>query len=689
MILSKPILNNISAFDKSDDKVFTFNVVGGSQVVKNKLTIRDNITNNVVYSRTINSFSFIHTLPANSGLTNGRQYNAFINTYDINNNESEDSNVIQFYAYTTPTLNISNIPSDNIIDTFTYQFDLSYNQIEGELLNELYFELYSNDNILIDRSPKLFSSNLPPVYLYYTVNNLEDNKSYYAKIKATTINNTYIESQNYNFNVEYNKDETSILFSVENDYKYGGIRIESNIEAPNASKSETSFYEGSKLNVGGYDDFVSWSLTSLPNTDTITVDIWCTYLRIGRLCEIISKSGDKITVDIQRFQYTENSVIKYGDKLLLKIIDENGVLKVNKTSDFIDLQNNNSNMFVRLQSSNGNWAILIDNITYENNEIEWNETSNLEYNYLTNLLYEGETLNDYIPETEISTNFKISDIFKFTLYNGRYDYVNISNKVLAIPSGYAKPNKSTDWDNNTMIMCDFNNNINGGNVQYIFNEIDSIILKRRKVGTLNWTTIGNIKIDEPNKLNINILDTFIPNNTDLEYILQILSSDGRLGNGVISSVTSCFRKLFISDIDENFNIYSAVNMPLTKVRDVQIYSPLGQQYPITVSNSITNYISSNLSGSILGSMDETGIFDKNEVFELSNKFVDFLSNGKTKVIKDWYGRIFLCDILGGFSVTPNMLNGMINFQFNFIEKGNWENENDLEALNLIKKDSRV
>ena len=42
MALTKPILNNVAAFDASNSQAFTFNVVGGSQVVGNTLTIKDN-----------------------------------------------------------------------------------------------------------------------------------------------------------------------------------------------------------------------------------------------------------------------------------------------------------------------------------------------------------------------------------------------------------------------------------------------------------------------------------------------------------------------------------------------------------------------------------------------------------------------------------------------------------------------
>ena len=64
MALTKPILNNVAAFDASNSQAFTFNVVGGSQVVGNTLTIKDNTTLNTVYNNTQTSFKLQHIVPA-------------------------------------------------------------------------------------------------------------------------------------------------------------------------------------------------------------------------------------------------------------------------------------------------------------------------------------------------------------------------------------------------------------------------------------------------------------------------------------------------------------------------------------------------------------------------------------------------------------------------------------------------
>src|SRR5574344_445993 len=103
MSMTKPIALSKNAFDSTQDEIFYFSASGGNQVVKNKLTIRNNATNVVVYTNTVETFQFQQAVPSNT-LTNGTYYNFYFNTYDVNNNESENSNVISFYCYTQPTV---------------------------------------------------------------------------------------------------------------------------------------------------------------------------------------------------------------------------------------------------------------------------------------------------------------------------------------------------------------------------------------------------------------------------------------------------------------------------------------------------------------------------------------------------------------------------------------------------------
>ena len=105
MALTTPILYSVSAFDAQNSFIFQFASIGGSQVVANTLTIKDNATLTTVYSATQTTFKFEHILPANT-LTNGTYYQATLTTKDAQGNISNASAPIQFYCYSQPTFEI-------------------------------------------------------------------------------------------------------------------------------------------------------------------------------------------------------------------------------------------------------------------------------------------------------------------------------------------------------------------------------------------------------------------------------------------------------------------------------------------------------------------------------------------------------------------------------------------------------
>ena len=158
MALTTPILYTVNAFDATQAQSFDFNVIGGSQVVANTLTIKDNATLTTIYSQTQTTFKFTHTLPANT-LTNGTYYQATLTTKDAQGNISNASAPIQFYCYSQPMFEISNMPASNVITNNSFAFTVTYNQAQGEILNAYVFNLYSASGALISTSNTMYNTN--------------------------------------------------------------------------------------------------------------------------------------------------------------------------------------------------------------------------------------------------------------------------------------------------------------------------------------------------------------------------------------------------------------------------------------------------------------------------------------------------------------------------------------------------
>ena len=202
MALVKPIAQGISAFDATQDKTFIFTSSGGSQVVANRLTIRLQSDNSVVYQNKIETYRFEQTVPANT-LTNNNYYNFYFNTYDVEGNESEPSDAIQFYCFSEPTLTFTNIPSSGVIENSGYSFDVTYNQTEGELLDSLIFYLYDNFDNLIAESEPYYGGSDVPVSFSHSFNGFDNNVSYKIEVIVTSLNGMIVSTGKHIFTARY------------------------------------------------------------------------------------------------------------------------------------------------------------------------------------------------------------------------------------------------------------------------------------------------------------------------------------------------------------------------------------------------------------------------------------------------------------------------------------------------------
>lgn len=229
MALTKPILNNVAAFDASNSQIFTFNVVGGSQVTGNTLTIKDNSTLEQVYRATQTSFKLQHVVPAGT-LTNGKYYQAYLVTIDAQGNTSAQSNTIQFNCYAQPVFRFTNVSEHAVVNNATFEFQAQYNQTQGEILNEYTFNLYDTAGILISTSGKKYNTNSTlPFNISYTFSGLGDNTAYTIEVVGRTSGGTNITTGRVDFSVRYSTPQLYSPLYLTNNCQGGYITIETGI----------------------------------------------------------------------------------------------------------------------------------------------------------------------------------------------------------------------------------------------------------------------------------------------------------------------------------------------------------------------------------------------------------------------------------------------------------------------------
>ena len=230
MPLVRPTLIQTPAFDATQEHTFTFVVQGtSSQIVSNKLTIRNQETNDIVYQESQETFRYEHIVNAGE-LTNNTYYNATVTITDASGEESPESIPIQFWCYTTPTVEFTNLPVNNLVQNATYTFEFTYNQAEGEAINSYIMNLYNDEDVLISSSGILYATDgTPPFNGSYTFTGFENATAYSIELQATTINNTIVSTDRIDITVQYTRPDLFTLVELTNNCDEGYISIRSNI----------------------------------------------------------------------------------------------------------------------------------------------------------------------------------------------------------------------------------------------------------------------------------------------------------------------------------------------------------------------------------------------------------------------------------------------------------------------------
>lgn len=280
MSLTTPILNSVPAWDVSMGQLFTFNVIGGDQVVGSTLYIKNNATGIVEYTQDTVSYQYQIQVPANpSNLVNGTYYSAYIVTKNNSNQISQPSNFIQFYCYTTPTFNI-NIAQGAVITNSAVNTTLSYTQIENEPLNDYTFFLYNSSRSQISSSGMQYTDNDTGTFTTnYSFLGLTDGDSYFIRVEGHTVEGTVLDTGYIRFTVQYSQPQSYNILSLKNNCKEGYIDYYSNAFSIvgigyNAVLSDDML----KLN-GNIDSYAIWD-DGVRITDNFALSLWFTNLKL-------------------------------------------------------------------------------------------------------------------------------------------------------------------------------------------------------------------------------------------------------------------------------------------------------------------------------------------------------------------------------------------------------------------------
>lgn len=293
----------------------------------------------------------------------------------------------------------------------------------------------------------------------------------------------------------------------------------------------------------------------------------------------------------------------------------------------------------------------------------------LSYNFLS----DGNSV-DPIPTD-------VNNITDTTLFNGIYDCLYITKDVNTIIT----TDQPTQWDFNTVLLANFNGDLSAGNINQTLETLRAIRVKKRVKGTFDWITLKEYLVTDVGDLSFSFIDNLSKNNTDYEYAWIPVLEGGTEGGYTITDVLSNFNGVYIADAESIYKLSANVAYGQTqRVQQIGTFEPYGRKYPVYVSNGMINYEQGSMNATLIGDYLETGVLNREKMVSEKQSLMDFLTNKRAKILKDYNGNYWLVIITGNPTVEydNNWGNGMMTTNFQWSEVGDGNNANDMRSAGL-------
>lgn len=210
-------------------------------------------------------------------------------------------------------------------------------------------------------------------------------------------------------------------------------------------------------------------------------------------------------------------------------------------------------------------------------------------------------------------------------------------------------------------------------------------IKRREVGKYNWTIVYERDVsDLIGTISTVAYDKYARGrNTKYQYtIVPVI--DGIEQKGATTNIVSEFEGAYLMDKDTTYFI--GLDPKVSNIERIQssaVETTLSSEYPIVFYGSKTNYYSGNFSGTIIKYDRTSDYFDFDGSIDYREKYINWLTNQKPKVLKMWDGRAWLINVTENISYSDDDHYDKVAISFNFVETGSLENSKMLKDSDLI------
>lgn len=276
-----------------------------------------------------------------------------------------------------------------------------------------------------------------------------------------------------------------------------------------------------------------------------------------------------------------------------------------------------------------------------------------------------------------STAISVNNLEAITVKNAVVNELYVTSKVGDVDNfnGIIP----TDWDIDTRLHALFNDDLYGGNVNFTEEIVSSVRIKRRTASDSNFKTIYEKDINNKDDFSINLIHYYAPVGEVSFAYVPIIS--GGEGDYIVNTVKSDFSSYFICEKDISYPMVLDTNFNKRRIQRTGLIEPLGREKPIIFKGGKTNYISGDIECCFIE--NQNCVWKTDISWDYRNTIYDFLTNGNVKILKDYFGNVWLIGITSDEITEESDHPLHIISKFSVAECGDAHSINDLYYNGLL------
>lgn len=163
--------------------------------------------------------------------------------------------------------------------------------------------------------------------------------------------------------------------------------------------------------------------------------------------------------------------------------------------------------------------------------------------------------------------------------------------------------------------------------------INKLVILRKVGDAAKWNTIASIDVSAVSDLTFNKTDILTLAGEKYSYTVDLKNGDTILETAEVGEVECWFDGLFIGDFEQQYMAGTNFKTDYMTNQSVEYVQTLNSKYPFRVSNGITDYCTGTSEGLFLELTDDKKGFKPDTYHAYTDKVLDFLRDGGTKILK--------------------------------------------------------